>query len=324
MFILLYGPNTFLSRQHLKKLIEDFQLKRDKSGINTMTFDAEKSEASPILEALTSSPFLSEKRLAVVEKLSKKNDKDFLKILLNLVEKKQIPETTVAIFWEGDLGEKKLPDFFNFLKAQPYSKFFGQLSAAQLTAWVKKQTAEGKVEIEKTALNFLVNHPLTQDLWRLASELDKMIAYASSQKDKNISLKIVNLFLPDVIDGNSFHFLDALLAKNAKQALKLLHDQWLDSNAEAAVFGALVWQFRVLLLIKDCLSLQPGLTSDMVAKALKLSPFVVKKALAVLRGFDFNKLKSIHWELLEIDRKVKNGESDYQTLLDLLVVKICS
>jgi len=324
MFLLLYGPNTFLSRQHLKKLIGDFQSKRDKTGINTAIFNAEKAEGSELLEALVAMPFLGEKRLVVVEGLFKKNDKEFFKTLFSLVEKKQIPETTVAIFWEEDLGEKKLPDFFEFLKKQEYSKFFDNLNGAPLSNWIKRQVNEGGVEIEKIALGYLSNHPLSQDLWQLAGELNKMIAYAYAAKDKIISLKIVHLFLPEVIDGNYFHFLDALLSKNSKQALKLLHDQWLDNNAEAAVFGSLVWQFRVLLLIKDHLQLHPGLTSDLIARNLKLSPFVVKKALVVLRGFDFDKLKSIHRELLEIDRKVKNGESDYQTLLDLLVVKVCN
>jgi len=323
MFILLYGPDTYRSQQQLKKSIEDFKLQRDPSGINSVIFEGEKIEGSQVLEAMVASPFLGEKRLIVIKNLSQKNDKEFFKKFLELAEANKIPSTSVVIFWEADLGEKKLPEFFEFLKKQQYSKYFDNLTGAQLENWIKKQIETSGVSIEKFALAAIVNHPLSSDIQSLSNELDKMVAYTSSLDDKSITLKIVNIFLPNVVDSNSFHFLDSLLARNTKDAIKLLHDQWIDNNAEAALFGTLIWQFKILLVIKDYTQLHPGVTTDVVAKNLKLSPFVVKKAVAVLRSFDFEKLKSIYHNLLEIDIKVKTGEGNYKMLLDLLVAKVC-
>lgn len=324
MFLFLYGPNTFFSRRQLEKSIADFKNKRDQSGFNVIVLDAEKTESSQILEALTASPFLAEKRLVVVERIIKKNDKNLFDILAEMVEKKKFPDSTIALFWEGEIPEKKQHQFIEFLKKQTYSKFFGQLSPREVSLWIGKKVAEDGLKIENTALNNLASHPLACDLWRLDNEINKIIHYASQKEDAVITVKDVNLFLPAIVDDNAFHFIDALVVKDSRRAIKLLHDQWQEGAAEAAVFGALVWEFKNLLIVKDHSALNPGLISEAIAKELALSPFVVKKTLVASRNFDFVKLKEIYQNLLEIDVQAKTGRGDYKTLLDMLVAKICA
>lgn len=324
MFILLYGPNTFLSRQQLKKSVEDFKKQRDPSGLNVNIFDAEKSEASLILENLVASPFLAEKRLVVVERALSKGKKDLLDNLWQMVEQKKIPESSVVIFWEEELSDKKPHPLSLWLKEQKYSKFFPSLTPGELNKWIKNELTKEEMTMENLALTSLISHPLAQDLWRLNNELQKLILFAQQKGQKIITSADLNLFLPEVADDNTFHFIDALTAKNSKQAVKLLQEQWQSGNSEPQVFGALVWQFKTLLLVKDFMDLNPGLSSDVAARELALSPFVVKKAYGVLRNFSFAKLKEIYAELLEIDKRAKTGEGDYKLLLDLLVNKICS
>jgi len=323
MFLLFHGPNTFFSSEQLKKSIEDFQKQRDTSGINTVVFDAETTEPSQILEALTASPFLGEKRLVAVKRLSNSKDKDLLDALWQMVKKNKLTETTVAIFWEEELLEKKLPDFFVFLKKQKYSKFFANLSEKEMSGWIKKKLKIDDLIISSPALSYLLTHPVVNDLWQLENELNKIIAFVLAKNLKEISLETLNTFLPSHADDNTFHFIDALVAKNSCQAIKLLHDQWTTGAAEPQVFGALVWQFRNLLILKDFFSLNSGTTSDAAARALAISPFVARKDMVTIRGFSFNGLREIYRELLKIDACVKTGNGDYKTLLDFFVAKVC-
>jgi len=323
MFILLYGSNTFYSRQQLKKSIEDFKKQRDPSGMNTVVFDAEKAEIHQILENIVASPFLAEKRLVVIEKALSKGSKDLMEALWTMVETNKIPATAVVIFWEGELVEKKVHPLTTWLKKQKFSKEFKEFSPLELSNWILKEVQTEKMEIENLALNNLIAHPLSSNLWSLYNELQKICAYVQANQGTKITSKDVSLFLTDAPDDNTFHFIDALVSKNSKQAIKLLHDQWDSGAAEPQVFGALVWQFKTLLLVKDYQNLNPAVSSEMAAKNLGLSPYVVKKAFGALRNFPFEALKKIYGELLEIDKKVKTGEGDYQLLLDLLVNKIC-
>lgn len=305
-------------------MVKDFQAKRDPGGFNSAFFDGAKLEAMAFLEALTAMPFLSEKRLVVAEKFFTKANEDLHDAIYVLIEEKRMPESTVAIFWEEEIKVKNAHPLLTYLLKQPYSAKFEPLTSAQLMAWINKQAGLAGVQMERRVLDYLVMHPLAQEMWQFTSELDKLLAYGSQLENKTITSKEVELLWPPVVDENIFHLTDALLAKNSKLALKLLHDQWADAKPEPVVFGTFVWQFKTLLQIKDYTTLNPGLTSDMAAKSLGLHPFVVKKSIAVLRGFSMDKLKEIYRQLLDIDIKQKTSSSDLKTLLDFLVVKICN
>lgn len=323
MIILFYGSNTFYSRQQLKKSIEDFKKQRDPSGLNTVVFDAEKTEINQILENIVASPFLAEKRMVIIEKALSKGNKELLDALWQMVEPNQVPETTTVIFWEGVLFEKKKHPLVDWLKKQRFSKEFKDFSPLEVIRWIKKELQQEKMEIENLAINTLINHPLATDLWSLNNELQKIIAFVQAKNRSTITSHDLSLFLADSPDENTFHFIDALVSKNSKQAIKLLHDQWAAGAAEPQVFGAIIWQFKTLLLIKDYLNLNPGVASETAAKKLGLSPYVVKKSLGVLRNFSLEELKKIYFSLLEIDRRAKISEGDYQMLLDLFVNQVC-
>ena len=325
MQLLLHGPDSYRSRQQFKKLIKDFQAKRDPGGMNTVVFDSSKDiDPTQILEAMTASPFLAEKRMVAIEKLSAFKNQEFFDTLLELLENKKIPESTVLLVWEEVLPEKKKHKIFDWLAKQKYSQFFGQLNPKELSKWIMDEAKKNKVEIDKRALDFLISHPLAQDMWIFSSELNKLFIYASQLDTGRVTLKEIELLFPPVVDENVFHLVDALLAKNNKLATKLLYDQWAEGSEEPAVFGTIVWQFRTLLELKDCVVLNPRSNSDALAAELGIHPFVVRKSLGVLGKFSLDQLKTIYKNLLEIDIKVKTGEGDLKTLLDLFVAKVCN
>lgn len=321
MLVLLYGPDTFRSRQYLKEMIEEFKAKRDPSGLNVACFDAEKVEPGEILEALTASPFLAEKRLVAVERLSARKQKDLADCLLAMVKDKKIPSTTVAIFWEGEIKKNSHP-LFDVLAKQDFSRKFDLLAGEKLGQWIKQELKQRNFKIEKSALAALVSYPWN-DLWQLNNELEKITAYLSQKDEKEIVLKDLSPFLANPADENIFHFIDALVGRRPKEAIKLLHDQWDSGETEFRLFNFLIGQISNLLIIKDYFTLNPGVNSYQAAQVLGLHPFVVKKSLAVLPGFSFERLKEIHRQLLEIDIQAKTGGGELKNLMEMLVAKIC-
>lgn len=321
MLIMLHGPDTYRSRQQLSKMIAEFKAKRDPSGLNLNVFDAERAEGAEMLEALVASPFLAEKRLTVLERLSESKKKDVWDNLLELFKNKKLPDTSVIIFWEEEIKLNTHP-LFETLAKQKFSKKFELLTGAKLGQWLKKEIASRGLEIENSALSALIAYPF-DNLWQIINEIDKIAAYLSKEAEKKIGLKHLRLFLDQAEDDNIFHFLDALTGRHAKEAIKLLRAQYNSGEEPGKIFNLIVGQWRKLLLIKDYFSLNPGSTSDSAAKALDIHPFVVKKTLAILPGFSFAKLKEIYRELLAIDLRAKTGEGDYASSLDMLVAKIC-
>ena len=99
MLIFLHGPDTFRSRQQLKKMIEKFKTDRDPQGYNVAVLDCAKEDGGKVMEQILSAPFMSEKRLVVLENfLSTTKIGDLQTEMLKRVDEKTLPESTVLIF----------------------------------------------------------------------------------------------------------------------------------------------------------------------------------------------------------------------------------
>ena len=85
----------------------------------------------------------------------------------------------------------------------------------------------------------------------------------------------------------------------------------------------IVYQFRNLLIVKDFL--ERGVTSQWdLSKKAGLHPYVAGKTLVQAKNYSIDDLKTIYQMLLEYDLKMKTGQIDPKTGLDLLVVKLCN
>ncbi len=77
-------------------------------------------------------------------------------------------------------------------------------------------------------------------------------------------------------------------------------------------------QFKIIIQVKELL-LQNTNQKD-IASQLKLHPFVVQKTTPQTRNFSIEQLKKILNGLIEIDYKIKTGQADGLTGLNILFV----
>ena len=78
----------------------------------------------------------------------------------------------------------------------------------------------------------------------------------------------------------------------------------------------------ILLSLRALYDVEDNMTSDAMAKKLKLHPFVVKKNLALVKRYSLSRLKELYQQLLQIDIKTKTGQGDLLTLINMLISKI--
>jgi len=132
----------------------------------------------------------------------------------------------------------------------------------------------------------------------------------------------VNLFLGEKVDDNAFNMVEAIVHGNKKQAYKLLEKQRQLGEDDFKIFGLVVWQFRILLLMRSLFEEQDGIGSETMAKILGLHPYVVKKNLALIKRYNKKQLTKIYDQLLIMDFKAKTGQQDLAPSLDLLISQI--
>jgi len=118
-----------------------------------------------------------------------------------------------------------------------------------------------------------------------------------------------------------FDMVDALGARNGREALRLLH-RLLEQDEALRLFGMVVRQFRLLLLTRAMLD--AGARDTEIASVLKTPPFVVRKLMGQVRNFSLPQLKELYHKLRDIDEAIKTGQTEGDVALDMLVTTLTS
>ena len=228
----------------------------------------------------------------------------------------------IVIWWEyikdKDSYKKiKLMPLFLFLKKQKFVQEFNTPTGINLDKWVQNWAREIGTSIGSVAAKTLVAQ-IGDNLWQLDNELVKISLYT---KNKEIDLDDIDAMVRTSLGGDAWDFLYNLSHKNKKEAIKLLEEQ-LSSGAEPIeILTRMVWQFRVLLLVKESLEIKT-LTSSELAQNLGLHPYVVQKSLTVVKHFSLDELKKAFEDLSRIDLKIKTGQGDPAAILDLFILDL--
>lgn len=317
MIIYIYGEDTFRSREYLREVVEQFKKQRDPQGYNVVFLDGKKEELGRILGELKTAPFLSERRMVIIEDVLSKSDKEFLEGLVTLVEKKGLPESNVAVFYQADdLSKvKEVKKLHEILAKEKFAREFKKLNEVESVIWLEEEIKKRGGKISRLASRYLSEN-LGGDMW-LGSSLARQLA--SYKKGEEIIQKDVQLFLEEKAADNIFEMSEAVAGGNRKLAFRLVEDQRRLGEDDGYLFSMILRQFKILLQIRDMFEREDNLPSDEMAKILGLHPYVVKKSLPLVKRYSLARLKEIYGELLEIDIKTKTGRGGQSFLIDLFI-----
>jgi DNA polymerase-3 subunit delta len=131
----------------------------------------------------------------------------------------------------------------------------------------------------------------------------------------------VELLVRANLSSNIFKTIDAIGANNKEEALSLLHRHLEKGEDPFYLLSMFVYQFRNMLKVADFKN-QFGSDEYVISRESKMHPFVVKKSLAQIRNFSYDKLKDIYQKLGELDTAVKTGKIEIRLALDKFIVEL--
>lgn len=320
MAILLYGEDTYRSRQRLNQIKEEF-FKKDPSGVNLRVLEGEALDLEKFQNEINSVPFLSPQRLIMVENFFSSASKDSQEEMIKIFA--TTSSTTDLVFYEKGnldsglikkLGRPALP------AGRVKIERFNLPKGSNLCQWIEEEVKKRGGEIEKEATDKLAIY-VSSDLWQLSNEINKLISFKSSCRNSLITCEDVELLVKANFQAPIFHLIDAIAFRNSQKASSLLIKFLEVGENELSILGMIVWQFRNLLLISDLLS--SGANQKEIIKKTGLHPFVVQKTIRQAKNFSKEKLKKIYEKLLEADFSIKTGRLEAPLALELLVVGLC-
>lgn len=323
MLLFLYGPDTFRSRQQLKKIIAKFKHDRDPQGLNVVRIDVEKeAHSGKILEQILTIPFLAERRMVVLENLLVSKHKELQSELFCRIEEERLPASTVLVFWEGveKVKGKDATDFFERLTREKFAQRFDLLKGIKLGGWIAAEVTERGGKMTAPATQYLATN-LANDMWRLSSLIDQLVSYRPGIE---IDLADIQLFFDEKINDNIFALVDAIVARQTKSVYQMIQEQYRQGEDVQYMLAMIIRQFRILLQMRDVFEREETLPSELMAKKLNLHPFVVKKSLVSMKRYTLAQLKDVYDALLTLDVHIKTGYAAPETLLDVFVARVGS
>ena len=322
MLIFIYGDDNFRVEEKAQEMISAFRKKFDSTGLNTQVFPVEgssKLEAGEILQAVCSYPFMSERRLVIINNListSKKNEQDVW-----IEGLKRIPDSTIVLILEKTnpkVLEKK--SLFKELQKLPEVHFypFAKLEGYELKKWVKNRIESSGKKIDNLALQSLVER-VGSDLWQMNNEINKIINLSDQ---KQINQKMIEENISANFEGEIFSLIDAIANKNKKLALELLQkERWSGAN-DFYLITMLARQIRLLISARSALDDNPQINKQDLAEIMGVHPFVVQKVLQQAKFFTLDNLKKIHNLLFKFDWQMKTGLIEAGLAVDLIVTEL--
>ena len=312
MFLLLWGPNSYLIHRQLAKLKEryrrktggDFDLTELDGG--TLTFEQFAGQTQAV-------PLLATSRLILIKNIFKNKNREVLDRIKNLLGK--IAPSSVVVFVEPGKPDKRL-GLFRALSKSPNAKYFGPIEPGKLTSFVEKEVACRAGRINREAARLLADF-IGEDLWRLASEIEKLIAYTAGGE---IGEKAIQKLVAQSLESNVFSLLDKLALDDKGRAFDELEKVLRSGEPPLRVMGAINYHWRLIAQVK-----QAGRKSRNhfeIARLIGASPFQVKKAIGAANKFSWKELSDTYQKIFQIDVAVKTGKIDGDEGLKELVFSI--
>ncbi len=294
MLYLLYGKDSFRSREKLNELLVFFRTKISNLGV----FKIEEENFNPVeLEEILRSQMLFEKKYVVVCDKIMENQAAQNFIEKNIANFSLSPN--VFIFLEEELDDKILELFRqNSQKIQEFKLFTG----IKLKKWVQEKAPKIPLNVQEEIIK-----NCGSDLWCVNKEIEKY--------------ELGGSFLPKGLTSgkyNPFAICDAVAAKDKSRAWILSQQALLAGVPAEEIFYKIVWQIKNLLLLKKLNDAKVG----NLEKETKLHPYVIKKTLAATWNFSEEELKNYSFELVKIYHDVRRGLEEFPTGLEKFLLTI--
>lgn len=306
MLITLSGENAYGLGAELQKITAAFLADHDEFGIERL--DGEEAEFGRLQEALTSLPFLADRKLVLLRRPSV--NKEFTERAEQLLA--DVPETTDVVLIEPKL-DKRLA-YYKLLKKQTDFREFKELDVAGLARWLVSEASAKGGKISQSDASYLAQRVGTNQQL-LANELEKLLLHANT-----ITRPSIDLLTAATPQSTIFELLEAAFAGNRQRMMQLYDEQRALKVEPPQIVAMLAWQLHVLALIKAA----KDRSADQIAGEAKLSPYVVKKSQSIARKLTLAELKTLVRDLLDIDVRSKSKGLDPDEALQNYLLKLSS
>jgi DNA polymerase III subunit delta len=326
----LFGEDDFSLRQALEDIKKSIG---DASALmsNTNVFEGKAVTPERLRAACESMPFLSEKRLVIVEglldkfeskketgrkKSAKKPDKveeytAFTAAMQNL------PPFTELVVTGGKLSDRNplLQELTKITKV----KTFPMLKGKDINSWIEKRVAsQAKNKHISPKATVLMARLVGSDLWTMANEIDKLVLFTGT---RDIGEDDVKHVVSNAQEAGIFNMVDAIIEQRVGAAQELLQQLFRQGMAPVQILVMISRQVRIIYLVRQMRAAGKQ-RAEMMAVLGVTNDFVLRKAYDQADRYSLARIKEVYHLLLEADISIKTGKVEGELALDVLIAEM--
>ena len=322
MIVVLEGQDEF----RISERISEFKLTVtpvEMREFNTTVLDGNLITIGELLAAVSTVPFMADKRLVIVEGLLNKLGSPRKRGASgdNLIEWSDFPDlfsgmpetATLLIVEKTPLPSSKV--VLQILKQSKVEKF-PSLRYRELIDWINARCSILAVEMESQAIALLADS-VGNELRLIDSELKKLETYS---RGNLITTSDVRLMVPYVRQQNVFRVVDAVIEGRTRDALSASSTLISLGESPSAIVRMIERQIRFLFSTKYLISRKVP-TSD-IGKQINLSGYPLRKTLEMEKKISQTRILDMHDKLLESNLRVREGRLTEQESFDLLIAEL--
>ena len=315
MIKLFCGQDTYSLNRELKKIEADFGV-ANFGDMNIQKLDGQALSYDSLIRSASAVPFLAQKRLLIINNFLRDGDEKVRDYISENIKK--FPDSTeIILVEEGDVN--KSLGLYKKLQKSGVVKQFPLRKGYELEKWLADLSKEKNIPIKMPAIKKLIA-TAGNNSFRLTNELEKLDLFRLAKNQTEITEADIDEMVESENDQNIFDFIDALGARNAKLALKYLHNLFASGKNENYILSMIVYQFRNMLLVQDLIS--RGTVRNQIPSEAEIHPFVVGKTIRVLNNFDLPQLRRIYLRLQSTDLDIKTGRTEPRLALEKLLADL--
>ena len=307
------------------------------SDLNTAVLNGAKSSIEDIIHHCDTVPFLSERRLVIVERMLSRSgsksrsrtggkggkaptdaDDQPLDRLLGYLPR--LPDFTDLVFVEHERVASKnaVVAYARKHKQQSEVQRFDPPRGDQLVQWIVDRGRKKGTRVEARAAHELSIH-VGGNLRLLDGEVEKLAVYVGA--GQSISHQDVRRLVTASKKARIFDLVDAMGNRQSDRAVNLLHKLEDDGSNPLYLLSMIVRQFRLISMYQQLA--RSGQPAGEIQQALGIRhSFILDKLARQSRNFTPAQLHRTHHRLLATDQLIKTGGMEPTLALDLLVVEL--
>ena len=321
---LLYGEETFLLEQQLKKIRKNFgELVKginyifiDETNIQELIADIETPAfgyPNKLIIARNTGIFKREGkgRSGGVSKELKDKINDYLKENANIIN-----ESVVLVFVENEAEKnsiyntiEKIGKVCNFEEQKPF----------QIIKRLKAICNSYKVNIDEATLQYLIESCGT-NMQDLINETRKLIEYAG--ENGKIQKQDIDKLCIKKMESVIWDLTDNLGQKKVKEAMDVLYNLIAAKEPVQKILITLYNHFKKLYFVKIAIANNKDIATSLNLKANQM--FMVNKYKLQAKGFETTELRKIIQALQDLDYRYKIGLIDLNVGLEAILCAYCS